>query len=49
MVRCAIKRAFGHGHVDMTDAPKTAEVVSQLILGETPSIDIKPFSADRFN
>jgi glycine/D-amino acid oxidase-like deaminating enzyme len=41
--------AFGHGHVGMTGAPKTAEVVSQLISGEKPSIDITPFSADRFN
>jgi glycine/D-amino acid oxidase-like deaminating enzyme len=39
---------FGHGHVGMTGAPMTARVLVELISGETPSIDISPFSPQRF-
>lgn len=41
--------AFGHGHVGMTGAPMTAELVAQLIASETPSIDLAPFRPDRFS
>lgn len=39
---------FGHGHVGMTGAPMTARVLAELISGEDPSIDISPFSPQRF-
>ena len=41
--------AFGHGHVGMTSAPMTGKIVTDLIGGRPPSIDIAPFSAGRFD
>ena len=41
--------AFGHGHVGLTGAPATAEIVAALIAGETPAIDPRPFAAERFS
>jgi glycine/D-amino acid oxidase-like deaminating enzyme len=41
--------AFGHGHVGMTGAPKTGELVAELIGGHAPSIDLTPFRPDRFS
>jgi D-amino-acid dehydrogenase len=40
--------AFGHGHVGMTSAPMTGRLVADLVAGRKPSIDIVPFSAQRF-
>ncbi|HSN22449.1 MAG TPA: FAD-dependent oxidoreductase [Usitatibacter sp.] len=40
--------AFGHGHVGLTAAAPTAEIVAALVAGEAPPIDIRPFAADRF-
>lgn len=40
--------AFGHGHLGLTQSAATARLVSELILGENPSIDISPFRPDRF-
>src|SRR5262249_55091846 len=40
--------AFGHGHVGMTAAPMTGKIVTDLVAGRPPSIDIAPFSAARF-
>jgi D-amino-acid dehydrogenase len=40
--------AFGHGHVGLTAAAPTAEIIADLVSGETPFIDIRPFAADRF-
>jgi D-amino-acid dehydrogenase len=43
-----ILHAFGHGHVGLVAAPRTARLVAQL-LGETPpEIDPKPYSPARF-
>ena len=39
---------FGHGHVGMAGAPMTARILAELISDEEPSIDISPFSAQRF-
>ena len=41
--------AFGHGHLGMTGAPMTAMLVSELISGMKPSIDLSPFSPSRFS
>jgi D-amino-acid dehydrogenase len=41
--------AFGHGHVGMTGAPKTGELVAELIAGQESSIDLTPFRPDRFS
>jgi len=40
--------AFGHQHLGLTCAPKTAEVVTDLICNRTPSIDITAFDIKRF-
>ncbi len=40
--------AFGHGHVGLTAAAPTAEIVADLVDQRTPAIDIRPFAAERF-
>ncbi len=40
--------AFGHGHLGLTQSAATACLVSELIEGRAPSIDLAPFSARRF-
>ncbi|WP_305988395.1 FAD-binding oxidoreductase [Roseibium sp. MMSF_3544] len=40
--------AFGHGHLGLTQAAGTAELVSALISNKTPPIDVSAFSARRF-
>jgi glycine oxidase len=39
--------ATGHYRDGILLAPATAHVMAQLLLGETPSIDLAPFSPDR--
>lgn len=39
---------FGHQHVGLTGAPATARLIRQLVMGETPNADIRPFAAGRF-
>tara|TARA_R110001583_G_scaffold6598_16_gene33448 strand:- start:2552 stop:3853 length:1302 start_codon:yes stop_codon:yes gene_type:complete len=40
--------AFGHQHLGLTCAPKTGQLVTELICGRTPSIDIMAFDIRRF-
>lgn len=40
--------AFGHGHIGLTLAPITAELVADLVAGIVPSRDIAPFGVGRF-
>lgn len=40
--------AFGHGHVGLTAAAATGEIVADLICGKRPGIDPSPFFATRF-
>ena len=40
--------AFGHGHVGLTAAAPTSEIIASLVAGEAPFMDIAPFSAQRF-
>lgn len=40
--------AFGHGHLGLTQSAGTAQLVADLLGGTTPSIDIAPFSPQRF-
>lgn len=39
---------FGHHHVGLTGGPKTGRLLAQIILGQTPNIDIKPYNANRY-
>jgi D-hydroxyproline dehydrogenase len=43
-----IIHAFGHGHLGLTLAPITAEIVADLIAGRMPRLDITPYRASRF-
>ena len=40
--------AFGHGHIGLTLAPVTAEIVESIIIGGEPPIPIHEFSVQRF-
>ena len=40
--------AFGHQHIVLSAAPKTAHIVADLIGSRTPNVDIHPFRSDRF-
>jgi D-amino-acid dehydrogenase len=43
-----IVHAFGHGHVGLVAAPRTARLVRQILTGHPPEIDIQPYAARRF-
>jgi D-amino-acid dehydrogenase len=40
--------AFGHGHQGLLAASKTGQVIAEAVSGSTPSIDLAPFSIERF-
>lgn len=40
--------AFGHQHLGLTLAGITGKLISEVVAGEKPSLDIRPYSADRF-
>lgn len=40
--------AFGHGHLGLTQAAATGRLISQLVSGEKPTVDLLPFSPQRF-
>ncbi|WP_104492989.1 NAD(P)/FAD-dependent oxidoreductase [Paracoccus denitrificans] len=40
--------AFGHGHLGLTQSAGTARIVTGLLAGEDPGIDLAPFSPARF-
>ena len=40
--------AFGHGHIGLTLAPVTSEIVESIITGAKSSLEISDFSAQRF-
>ncbi len=39
---------FGHDHVGLTGGPKTGQILSRLISGRRPNIDLSPYSPARF-
>lgn len=39
---------FGHGHLGLTQATGSAEMVRSLVLDKTPPIDVTPYSPQRF-
>jgi D-amino-acid dehydrogenase len=41
--------AFGHGHLGLTQAATTGRLISDLILRKPSSIDLAPYSVERFN
>jgi D-amino-acid dehydrogenase len=40
--------AFGHGHLGLTQAAGTGRLIRDLVLGQSPAIDLSPFSPQRF-
>lgn len=40
--------AFGHGHVGLTTAPRTGEIVADLVAGTPTPIDLQPYAPERF-
>jgi glycine/D-amino acid oxidase-like deaminating enzyme len=40
--------AFGHGHLGLTGAAVTGDVLARAMHGEAPGLDLTPFSAARF-
>ncbi len=40
--------AFGHSHYGLMMAPKTGQIISDLVIRKDPGIDITPFKTDRF-
>lgn len=40
--------AFGHGHLGLTLAMRTANLIGDLVAGRKPPIDMAPYSATRF-
>ena len=40
--------AFGHGHLGLTQSAGTGKLVAELVTGAGPSLDLAPFSPQRF-
>lgn len=40
--------AFGHGHLGLTQAAATAELVSSIVADEAPAVSLSPYAATRF-
>ncbi len=40
--------AFGHGHLGVTLAPVTAQIVAALVAGKTPQLDLSAYQPGRF-
>ncbi|HEU0062552.1 MAG TPA: hypothetical protein VFR19_21900 [Hyphomicrobiaceae bacterium] len=43
-----VVNAFGHGHIGVAAAAKTARTVAELVSGEEPRIDLAACSPRRF-
>ena len=44
-----VKVAFGHGHLGLTFAAVTGKLITECVQGQATSVDLTPFSADRFS
>ena len=40
--------AFGHGHLGLTQAAATGQIIAAILAGRATPIDLSPFSAMRF-
>ena len=40
--------AFGHGHLGLTQSAATGRLIRDLVLGQTPPLDLAPFRPQRF-
>ncbi len=39
---------FGHHHIGLTGGPKTGRLIAQMITGQTPNMDMRPYDPQRF-
>ena len=39
---------FGHGHIGLTLAARTGELITDLVADHTPDIDMTPYRAERY-
>ena len=39
---------FGHQHIGLTAGPKTGSLLAQLITGQIPSMDMSPYTPERY-
>ena len=44
----AVLCALGHGHYGLTQGPTTGRIISDLVFGKDPGLDLSPFSIARF-
>jgi len=40
--------AFGHSHFGLGMAPRTGQLISRIIAGEDPGVDMRPYAVNRF-
>lgn len=40
--------AFGNGHFGITGGPVMGKVIAEIVAGQRPSIDVRPYRVDRF-
>lgn len=40
--------AFGHGHYGLTQGPTSGRIITDLVAGREPHVDLSPFAIDRF-
>lgn len=41
--------AFGHAHHGLTLGPITGRLIAEMMTGQTPCVDVRPFRGERFN
>jgi len=39
---------FGHHHIGLTGGPKTGRLIAQMITGQSPNMDMRPYDPQRF-
>ena len=46
--RTNVYYAFGHGHYGLTQGPTTGKIITALISGRQPDVDIHDYRFERF-
>ena len=41
--------AFGHGHYGLTQGPTTGKIITAMVLGQEPAMDVSDYRFDRFS
>jgi glycine/D-amino acid oxidase-like deaminating enzyme len=48
VARTGVYVGFGHHHIGLTGGPKTGRLLAQLMSGQTPNLDMRPYDPARF-